>query len=52
MFKIGRKVRVLTIVDIFSRFSPALEPRLIFRGTDVHSLADAQKSGGLAQILQ
>jgi putative transposase len=23
----GRKLRVLTIVDIFSRFSPALEPR-------------------------
>jgi hypothetical protein len=23
----GRKLRVLTIVDTFSRFSPALEPR-------------------------
>jgi putative transposase len=31
----GRKVRVLTIVDTFSRFSPALEPRFTFRGTDV-----------------
>jgi putative transposase len=31
----GRKLRVLTIVDTFSRFSPALEPRLSFRGTDV-----------------
>src|SRR5271165_170585 len=31
----GHKLRVLTIVDIFSRFSPALEPRLTFRGTDV-----------------
>jgi putative transposase len=31
----GRKLRVVTIVDIFSRFSPALEPRLTFRGTDV-----------------
>jgi putative transposase len=31
----GRKLRVLTIVDIFSRFSPALEPRFSFRGTDV-----------------
>jgi putative transposase len=30
----GRKLRVLTIVDTFSRFSPA-EPRLSFRGTDV-----------------
>jgi putative transposase len=31
----GRKLRVLTIVDIFSRFSPALEPRFAFRGIDV-----------------
>ena len=31
----GRKLRVLTIVDTFSRFSPALEPRFSFRGTDV-----------------
>jgi len=27
----ARKLRVLTIVDIFSRFSPALEPRLTLR---------------------
>ena len=26
----GRKLRVLTIVDRFSRFSPALEPRFTF----------------------
>jgi putative transposase len=31
----GRKLRVLTIVDKFSRFSPALEPRFTFRGADV-----------------
>ena len=31
----GRKLRVLTIEDTFSRFSPALEPRLSFRGADV-----------------
>ena len=31
----GRKLRVLTIVDTFSRFSPALEPRFGFRGADV-----------------
>ncbi len=31
----GRKLRVLTIVDTFSRFSPALEPRFSFCGTDV-----------------
>jgi putative transposase len=31
----GRKLRVLTIVDIFSRFSPAAEPRFSFNGADV-----------------
>ena len=31
----GQKLRVLTMVDTFSRFSPALEPRFTFRGTDV-----------------
>jgi len=31
----GKKLRVLTIVDTFSRFSPALEPRFTFRGSDV-----------------
>jgi putative transposase len=30
-----RKLRVLMIVDTFSRFSPALEPRFTFRGADV-----------------
>jgi len=31
----GRKLRVLTIVDTFSRFSPAVEPRFNFRAADV-----------------
>ena len=31
----GRKLRVLTIIDTFSRFSPAIEPRFDFRGADV-----------------
>lgn len=31
----GRKLRVLTIVDTFSRFSPAVEPGFNFRGADV-----------------
>ena len=31
----GRKLRVLTIVDTFTRFSPATEVRFNFRGTDV-----------------
>jgi putative transposase len=31
----GRKIRVLTIVDIYSRFSPAIDPRFSYRGEDV-----------------
>jgi putative transposase len=31
----GRKLRVLTIIDTFSRYSPAIEPRFTFRGADV-----------------
>jgi len=31
----GRKIRVLTIVDTFSRFSPATDPRCSYRGEDV-----------------
>jgi len=31
----GRKIRVLTIVDTFSRFSPAVDPRFNYRGEDV-----------------
>lgn len=30
-----RKLRVLTIIDTFSGFSPAIEPRFNFRGADV-----------------
>ncbi len=31
----GKKIRVLTIVDIFSKFSPAIDPRFSYRGEDV-----------------
>ena len=31
----GRKMRVLTVVDTFSRFSPAIDPRFSYRGADV-----------------
>ena len=31
----GTKIRILTIVDTFTRFSPAVEPRFRFRGSDV-----------------
>jgi putative transposase len=32
---LGRKLRVLTVVDIFSKFSPAIDPRFSYRGEDV-----------------
>ena len=31
----GPKLRILTVVDTFSRFSPAVVPRLGFRAPDV-----------------
>lgn len=31
----GRKLRILTVVDTFSRFSPAIDPRYTYRGWDV-----------------
>ncbi len=30
----GRKLRILTVVDIFSRYSPVIDPRLSYRGED------------------
>ncbi len=31
----GRKIRILTIIDTFSRFSLATDPRFSYRGEDV-----------------
>jgi len=31
----GRKIRILTVVDTFSRFSPAVDARFSYRGEDV-----------------
>ena len=31
----GRKLRVLTVIDIFSRYVPVLDPRFSYRGEDV-----------------
>lgn len=41
---VGADVRVLTVIDIFSRFSPALEPRFTFRGTDVVAVLERVSS--------
>lgn len=32
---LGRKIRVLTVVDIFSKLSPAIDPCVSYRGEDV-----------------
>jgi putative transposase len=31
----GRKIRILTVVDTYTRFSPALESRFSFKAEDV-----------------
>lgn len=31
----GRKIRILTVVDTFLRFSPVVDPRFSYRGDDV-----------------
>jgi putative transposase len=36
----GRKIRVLTVVDTFSRYSPVLDPRFSYRGEDVVATLD------------
>lgn len=32
---LGRKIRILTGIDIFSKFSPVIDPRFSYRGEDV-----------------
>ncbi len=41
----GRKLRVLTIVDTFSRFSPVLDARFSYRGEDVVATLDRVCAG-------
>jgi putative transposase len=49
----GRKLRVLTIVDTFSRFSPAVEPRFNFRGADVVEVLErVGREGGLPAMIR
>lgn len=36
----GRKIRVLTIIDTFSRYVPVLDPRFSYRGQDVVATLD------------
>ena len=49
----GGKIRVLTIIDTFSRFAPAVEPKLRFRGSDVvESLERIAKQYGLPKTIR
>jgi hypothetical protein len=48
----GRKLRVLTVVDTFSRFSPALEPRFTFRGIDVVILEEVGRQVGFPATIR
>jgi putative transposase len=41
----GRRQRVLTVVDTFTRFSPAIVPRFSFRASDVVDLLDEVCAG-------
>jgi putative transposase len=36
----GKKLRILTIVDTFSRYAPALDARFNYRGEDVVATLD------------
>ena len=36
----GKKLRILTVVDAFSRFSPVVDPRFTYRGEDVVQILD------------
>lgn len=36
----GRKLRILTVVDTFSRFSPVIDARFSYRGEDVVATLD------------
>jgi len=49
----GTKLRVLTIVDTFSRLSPAIEPRFNFRGADVvDALERVGRAVGLPAVIR
>ncbi|MCK7615731.1 IS3 family transposase [Roseibium sediminicola] len=49
----GRKIRVLTVVDTFSRFSPVVNPRFSYRGEDVvATLEQACRSVGYPKTIR
>ena len=49
----GRKLRVLAVVDTFSRFSPVIDPRFSYRGEDVvRTLEQACKLFGYPKAIR
>ena len=49
----GRKIRVLAVVDIFSRYVPVIDPRFGYRGEDVvQRLEDAFKKIGYPRTIR
>ncbi len=32
----GKKIHVLTVVDVFTRFSPAIDARFAYKGVSIH----------------
>ena len=49
----GRKLRVLTVVDTFSRFCPALDARFSYRGEDVvATLERVCRAVGLPKVIR
>lgn len=49
----GRKLRILTIVDAFSRYSPATDPRFSYKGEDVvRTLEEVCREVGYPQTIR
>jgi putative transposase len=49
----GPKLRILTVVDTFSRFSPAVVPRFNFRATDVIDVLESVcREGGYPAVIR
>ena len=49
----GRKIRILTIIDTFTRLSPAIEVRQNFRGSDVvNTLERVSRALGCPQTIR
>ena len=49
----GAKIRVLTIIDTFSRYAPAIEPRFRFRAPDVIEVLErVGREGGFPRTIR